>query len=158
MAQITRVTSEALQNSIRKLLPSQQGFGEDLEASNVITPIIDLTATAEGSALPISLQQALNFGGATAFEVNNGTSTVANVGGFWRLVGCATMRQASGNDAKSQITLNDGASDKIVWQQTLDATSNTLFLSESVDFIIFLRSTDSVKIVNTNSSTFFIRS
>ena len=59
MAQITQITSEALQATIRRLLPSQQGFGEDLQASNVITPIIDLTPTAEGSSLSENLSTAL---------------------------------------------------------------------------------------------------
>ena len=49
MAEIVPVVSEALEAQIRDLLPSQRGFGEDLQASNVITPIIDLTAAAEGT-------------------------------------------------------------------------------------------------------------
>ncbi len=61
------VTSEALQLKLRQLLPSQQGFGTDLSASDTIVPIIDLTAAAEGSDVSESLQQALNFGGATVF-------------------------------------------------------------------------------------------
>ena len=44
--EIITVNSEALQTTIRDLLPSQNGFGSELQASNVITPIIDLTATA----------------------------------------------------------------------------------------------------------------
>ena len=51
MAQLISITSEALQATIRRLLPSQQGFGEDLQASNVITPVIDVTPTAEGLSL-----------------------------------------------------------------------------------------------------------
>ena len=83
MAQITSVTSEALQALIRRLLPSQQGFGEDLQASNVIIPIVDLTSTAEGSALTSNLQTAINFGGATAISLSAaGSATLANVGGF----------------------------------------------------------------------------
>jgi len=62
LPQIIRLTSEALQASIRRLLPSQQGFGLDLEATNVITPIIDLTPTAEGSELRQDLQSALAYG------------------------------------------------------------------------------------------------
>ena len=49
--EIITVNSEELQSTIRDLLPSQSGFGSELQASNVITPIIDLTATAEGSVL-----------------------------------------------------------------------------------------------------------
>ena len=49
MAQLISITSEALQATVRRLLPSQQGFGEDLQATTVVTPIIDLTPSAEGS-------------------------------------------------------------------------------------------------------------
>ena len=60
--EIITVNSEILQTQIRDLLPSQNGFGSELQASNVITPIIDLTATAEGSSLGSDLQTALAFG------------------------------------------------------------------------------------------------
>jgi hypothetical protein len=55
---ISTVTSEALQLKLRQLLPSQQGFGTDLSASDTIIPIIDLTAAAEGSDVPEFLQRA----------------------------------------------------------------------------------------------------
>ena len=82
MTQIINITSEALQATIRRLLPSQQGFGEDLQASNVITPIIDLTPTAEGSVVRQDLQTALAFGSQTAFDVGGATTTLANSPGF----------------------------------------------------------------------------
>ena len=53
--EIITVNSEALQTQIRDLLPSQAGFGSELQATNVITPIIDLTSAAEGSGLPVDL-------------------------------------------------------------------------------------------------------
>ena len=80
--QLSSVTSESLQATIRRLLPSQQGFGAELAASNVITPIIDLTPSAEGSTIPVSMQQAINFGGATSFDVSNTTTVIINNTGF----------------------------------------------------------------------------
>ena len=59
---ISTVTSEALQLKLRQLLPSQQGFGTDLSASDTIIPVIDLTRAAEGSDVPESLQTALAYG------------------------------------------------------------------------------------------------
>ena len=58
MPQIIDITSEAIQATIRRLLPSQKGFGVDMQASNVITPIIDVTRTADGTQLPAELQYA----------------------------------------------------------------------------------------------------
>ena len=51
MSQIIPIVSEALQATVRRLLPSQNGFGEDLQASNVIVPIVNLTPSAEGTEL-----------------------------------------------------------------------------------------------------------
>jgi len=95
MAQIRQVVSESLQATIRDLLPSQQGFTEDLQASNVITPIIDLTPSAEGSTLQTDLQQALNFGGATAHSIANTTSTIINSPGFYRVTGVVNLDSVS---------------------------------------------------------------
>ena len=94
MAQITSVTSEALQARVRTLLPSQQGFGEDLQASNVIMPVIDLTETASGSTLATNLQTALCFAN-EEFDVSNTTSTIVNDSGFFSVIGTVTSQ----NDA-----------------------------------------------------------
>ena len=85
--EIITVNSETLQTQIRDLLPSQNGFGSELQASNVITPIIDLTAAAEGSGLPFDLQEAIAFGSQTSFsQVGAGTTTIANSTGFYRVM------------------------------------------------------------------------
>ena len=73
--EVITVNSEALEAQIRDLLPSQRGFGSELQASNVILPIIDLTPTAEGSILRTDLQTALSFGSLTAFDANNTPKT-----------------------------------------------------------------------------------
>ena len=86
MAQITSITSEALQATIRRLLPSQQGFGEDLQATNVITPIIDLTPSAEGSEIRADLQRSFSFGSITSFGAKNQTAVIASTPGFYRTV------------------------------------------------------------------------
>ena len=74
MAEIVPVVSEALEAQIRSLLPSQRGFGEDLQASNVIFPIIDLTPAAEGTTVPQYQQQAIAFGSQTSFVITNQTT------------------------------------------------------------------------------------
>ena len=61
MSQIIPIVSEALQATVRRLLPSQNGFGEDLQASNVIVPIVNLTPSAEGTELRSDLQRSLDF-------------------------------------------------------------------------------------------------
>lgn len=145
MAQIIRVTSEALQQTIRRLLPSQQGFGEDLQASNVITPIIDLTPSAEGSELNVDLARAVDFGGATAFEEANSTTAIANSSGFYRVVGTASS--AGGGalaDHKCGFFINDGATSKFVWLANFPANNTEDYAIVGFDLIFWLRPGDTL--------------
>jgi len=125
MAQIRPVTSESLESTIRRLLPSQQGFGEDLQASNVIQPVIDLTPTAEGSILPDYLQQAIGYdeqiGSAT------GTTTViTSTAGFYRI------RQQLTGTGVGTIDITDGTTAQLIW-----GGSNTIPLS-NVPLYVFV--------------------
>lgn len=137
MAQLINITSEALQATIRRLLPSQQGFGEDLQASNVITPVIDLTPTAEGSSLPQYLQTALNFGGATEFEVANTTTALISTPGFYRVIGTISNRNG-GSDNNARFTISDGLSTKTIYGLKALNDSNTQPMAVSYDFTVFL--------------------
>ena len=107
---ITSVTSEALQLKIRQLLPSQTGFGSDLMAQNIIVPIIDLTATAEGSDVRSDLQSAMSFGGITDFNVRNATTTLITNPGFHRVLGTVACKTNSSANSTGQILLSDGSS------------------------------------------------
>lgn len=121
MSQIINITSEALQATVRRLLPSQQGFGEDLQASNVITPIIDLTPTAEGSVLPGYLQQASTHSN-TAFNIRNTTSTIISTAGFI-LVNFVSAVSNQGGSARCTLQINDGATDTIVFDHDFISAS-----------------------------------
>jgi hypothetical protein len=140
--EIITVNSEALQTQIRDLLPSQNGFGSELQASNVITPIIDLTSAAEGSAVRSDLQTALAFGSCTAFSVSNATTTILNSPGFYRIVGVSSVEQSGGTRANF-IVLNDGVSNKAVWSHTQPgSTTADSFSSVAFDVVVFLRAGD----------------
>jgi len=158
MAQITSVTSEALQAQIRSLLPSQQGFGEDLQASNVIVPVIDLTSTAEGSSLPQYLQTAINFGGATAFDANNSTATLANVAGFYRVTAGVVCKRDGSATVQGSFKMNDGATTKVVWALEMRNTSGEGFVSANVDYTFYLRSGDTLTAVSDNANVRMIGS
>lgn len=149
MAQITSITSESLQAQIRTLLPSQQGFGEDLQATNVITPIIDLTAAAQGTTTPESLQQAIAFGSQTAFRDSNSTTVLANTPGFYKIEGTSAISQAS--SAVNQISMTDGLSTKKVWAHEAAAASGNHAVL--IDLIVFLRAGDSVSSQSNNPNT-----
>lgn len=140
MAQIRQVVSEALQAKIRSLLPSQQGFTEDLQASNVITPIIDLTASAEGAALPQYLQVAFSLGNITSFSVQNTTSTLVNNTGFYRVFGSVNVAAGSGTRGNGVLTLTDGTTSKniVEYEQNQLTTGAIKSVNATFDFVVFL--------------------
>ena len=135
--EIITVNSEELQTQIRDLLPSQNGFGSELQATNVITPIIDLTAAAEGSQLRSDLQTAVAFGSQTAFYVTNTSLNLASAPGFYRIFGVSNLGQNTGSDT-NYFSLTDGLSTKIFWQhRDLTAGTNNN-VSLEFDFVVWL--------------------
>jgi hypothetical protein len=142
--EIITVNSESLQTQIRDLLPSQNGFGSELQASNVITPIIDLTRAAEGSTVPELLQTALAYGSQTSFRVTNTTSTLVNTTGFYRVFGCATNKSSSSTD-EVKFELTDGVTPKVIWSmEWAGVTGLSFFAAVPYDFVVFLRAGDSL--------------
>ena len=154
MAEIIRITSEALQATVRRLLPSQQGFGDDLQATNLITPIIDLTPTAEGSSLPDYLQRAINYVDANTFSVFNTTSTIINTPGFWQINGSISHNFGAGV-GNASIEINDGSTDKTLFDfsEAVPSSYSEIFMKYIDCPIILVRTGDSVKIT-AGSSTF----
>ena len=149
MPEITTITSEALQAEVRRLLPSQRGFGQDLEAQNVIVPVVDLTPTAEGSSLREDLQTASSFGSVTTdFRVSSGSDTIQNTPGFYKYTAELSVL-SSGTAAQNQafIFLGDGLGSKRIHQLLNNSDGNpeepqTIAVSGTV----FLRTGDSLGI------------
>lgn len=151
MSEVIRVTSEALQSTIRDLLPSQNGFGDDLMASNVIIPTIDLTASAEGSSLPLELNNALAFDSQTSFQVTSGSTTIINTTGFWRVLGNANCLSADGG--LPQINMSDGLSSKTLFEYKISGTtSNFAFGGIVFDFIVFVKAGETVTATTSSSN------
>jgi len=153
MAQEYFINSQELEDKIRDLLPSQGGAGAgvDLSASTQIIPIIDLTESAEGSNVRQDLQTALSFNSVTAFNVANQTTTLINNTGYFRVFG-ATSLEAFTGQVLGRFTLTDGASSKIIYEATMDATGSIVENTfVNFDFIVFLAAGDSLT-ATTNDS------
>lgn len=152
--QLSSVTSESLQAQVRSLLPSQDGFGADLAASNVIQPIIDLTSAAEGSTVRADLQTAFAFGSITEFRANNATDVIANTPGFYRIL--FTFTSEGGTTAQSAvIEMTDGVTTKDLWRSTLaGGTGLDVATSETLDFIAFLASGETIQAVSDDTRVF----
>ena len=151
---ISTVTSEALQLKLRQLLPSQQGFGTDLSASNTIIPIIDLTAAAEGSDVPEFLQTALAFGSQTAFDVTNTTTTIINNTGFYRVIGTWTCSNSLGGGGTVSFILTDGVAPKTVYKNENSGGSADARYSGTFDFNVFLAAGESLQAQSSSAACF----
>jgi hypothetical protein len=147
MPEIINVTSEALQAQIRRLLPSQQGFGQDLEATNVITPIIDLTASAEGSALPLELSMAKAFANNTSFSVSNGSATIVGTTGFWSL-NAVLSAEYDGNNTTNSLFIRDNAgSTTVIWQYKIETgVGGNHLIAIPFELILFLNSGEDLRV------------
>lgn len=152
--EIITVNSEGLQAQIRNLLPSQAGFGAELAATNVITPIIDLTAAAEGANLRQDLQTAIAYQSETAFSVVGTTSDIINTTGFYRIFGCASGTTDASNAVNSFFTMETGGSGgKIIWQMNVPISgSATSAVSNNFDFVVFLAPGESIKVTSANTT------
>ena len=151
---ISTVTSEALQLKLRQLLPSQQGFGTDLSASDTIIPVIDLTAAAEGSDVPEMLQTAMAFGSQTSFSINNGSTVLANTAGFYRIYGLSLLRATSTGGASGNISLSDGLSTKRLFDHDLSVGNADTTSTLPIDIVVFLASGETCDAVSSNSRCF----
>ena len=147
--EVITVNSEVLEAQVRDLLPSQNGFGSELQASNVIMPIIDLTATAEGSGLSEELQTSLTLDSITSFGVSNaGPVTLINNTGFFRVFGTTTTEaQPSFSQAFFQFT--DGTTTKTIFGVQPDAGASSS-ATTNFDFVVFLAAGQSLT-ATTNS-------
>tara|TARA_R100001369_G_scaffold82617_1_gene114305 strand:+ start:1591 stop:2097 length:507 start_codon:yes stop_codon:yes gene_type:complete len=148
MGQEFFINSQALEDKIRKSLPSQggQGAGFDLSASTQIIPIIDVTETAEGSTLREDLQSSLSATTITPFAVSNATNTVIiNNTGYFRVFG----QSATTGSGVSSMNILDGSTSKDIFT-FFSLGGDERF--ESYDFIVFMEAGDSLRVTSNSTS------
>ena len=153
MGQEFIIKSQALEDKINQLLPSQGGFqaGVDLSASTTVIPIIDLTETAEGSDVRADLQTALSLNSISVFALSNQTATLINTTGYFRVFGNCLV-QGSGSVT---FSLTDGTTTKLFVAYGSGGDDINAFY----DFIVFLQAghsltcTCSSASANTNGNT-----
>ena len=151
----SRVTSEALEAKFRQVFPAQGGaeLVQDLFASGVIQPVVDFSTVAEGSVLPIPLQQAWDF--STGHNtIQNSSATIINNAGFWKIdLTLGGLTSSGGQNAKIELT--DGLTTKPIWEYNLNGgTSNYGNSVTDNTFIVFVRSGDSITATSSSNNTF----
>ncbi len=139
MGQEFFVNSQGLEDKIRQLLPTQGGAGQnfDLSANTQIIPIIDLTESAEGSNLRADLQNAFSFDSLTTTKLVNASADIIVNTGYFRILGSINGENAG----VAKISLNDGTSTKILYEQTF-GTSNIGI--KQFDLTVFVSAGDKV--------------
>ena len=150
MGQEFIIKSQALEDKVNQLLPSQGGFqaGVDLSASTTVIPIVDLTETAEGSDVRADLQTALSHNSITKFQVQAATNTVlVNTTGYFRCFGMITTFGST----NVNINLFDGSTSKTIFE--IFATTGNEFQATSFDFVVFLEAGDSLRATSSNSNS-----
>ena len=152
--EIITVNSEELQTQIRDLLPSQNGFGSELQATNVITPIIDLTAAAEGSGLRSDLQTAIAFGSQTAFNIVGATTTLANAPGFYRVTGVINLFPSGSVSSALDINMTDGVSTVAVYKTSSGSTSTVVRQNFDFDKVFWLKAGITLSVTTSSTCQF----
>ena len=147
----TPIVSETLQKTFRDNFPSQINSGRDLHVSDIIIPTVDFSSTAGVTGLSVQLQEALAFGNQNTFSVNNATTTIINTPGFWLVRGAFMIIDAA---ATSEIVINDGSSDKSIFKYSPSGTTGNFNAIQDLEFRIFLRAGDSVKVTMTSQNYF----
>jgi len=157
MAQEFTINSSAIESKINQLLPSQGGFGAgvDFSASTMVIPIVDLTESAEGSAFRVDLQSALSHIAATHSRTENGTATLVSTTGYYQVNVAYSLISASGSLRSGKIFINDGTTDKIVFQQSIDQAGTTLTNSGNVTFMVLLQAGDTLKVTSGSDQVIF---
>lgn len=156
MAQEFTIKSQAIEDKINQLLPSQGGYqaGVDFSASTMVIPIVDLTESAEGSDVRADLQTAFSHNSITANFVDNSTTeTLVTTTGYFRVFGNGFCNDASGSDQLFKIFLNDGSTDKNVFVVQIDRTASGSHLNANFDFVVFLSAGDSLKATATSQAS-----
>ena len=141
MGQEFFINSQTLEDKVRQLLPSQGGSGAgfDLSASTQIIPVIDVTESAQGSAVRPDLQSALSFGTSTAYFIQNATDTVLiNTPGYYRVFGRA---QVNGS-----VNLSFNLFDSVSSKDLISFGAGTLL---TYDFNVFLEAGETFRATST---------
>lgn len=148
MGQEFFIKSTNLEDKVRELLPSQGGLGAgfDLSASTQIVPIVDLTESAEGSNLRQDLQRSLSYTTSNDFDVSNSTDTIITNTGYFTITAGIGIKTSASGSAVAGFIINDGTTDKNLFGIVESSGADNNYLSEVVNFDVFLEAGHSLKV------------
>lgn len=148
--QIITVNDEKLQEQIRSLLKSQQGFGEELQATNVITPTVNLNNSnlITDDGLDAELINARTVGQQGTIVIPNDSPTnVQSVNlsaGFWRVEWLIVWAMNEVQLGSLWFTANGQIDYLFTWSGT--STNNDEFVTTQGNDVIFHDGTGSYQL------------
>ena len=153
MGQEFIIKSQTLEDKVNQLLPSQGGFqaGVDLSASTTIIPIIDLTESAEGSNVRVDLQTASSFS-STNVDCSNDDKLITNTTGYFQLIFAYNVSVAGSNNFV-RIYLDDGTTEKEVFQQKAYASGTNGVANGDGKIVVFVSAGKELRIQSNNASS-----
>jgi hypothetical protein len=151
MGQEFTIKSQAIEDKVNQLLPSQGGFGAgvDFSASTMVVPIVDLTETAEGSNIRQDIQRAISFRSINSFSVSGGSSDtdIITTTGYYQVQFLISVL----NGGTLTFKLGDGSSTKNIWQLTAPAVATSAPLIDTL--VIFINAGDKFILNSTSTDT-----
>ena len=131
--------------------PAQAGEGitADLNYSDTIVPIVDMTAAAGEGVLPQNLQTAWDYSTGHDTIVNR-TATIISTPGFWQVDFTITGDLVTNPGRNYRIELTDGITPKKIWAlSTFQAGSTVQFATAFENtFVVFVNTGQEVQVVS----------
>ncbi len=155
MAEEFTIKSDAIEDKINQLLPSQGGFGAglDFSASTMVIPVVDLTEAAEGSALRADLQRSLSLTSITDFNVVKTTTTVLNTTGYYKFDIIVHGTAVSAGNSTATINITDGTTTKALRVYVIEDQSSTTPQPNIVDtFDVLVKAGESIEVISTSTN------
>ena len=154
MSQQFRVDSEALRDKLNDLLPSQSrgSIGVDLSGSTTIIPVVNLTETAEGSALREDLQTASSFA-STNVECVGADKLLVNTTGYYKCVISYTMNTGTVANNFVRVYLDDGTTEKQVFRMRAFTSGTNSSSTGTLQLIVFISAGNELRAQSNNTSS-----
>lgn len=161
MAQEFTIKSPDIESKINQLLPSQggQGAGIDFSASTMVIPVVDLTETAEGSALRQDLQSSYSFTQVTEHNVQNTSTTLVSTTGYYRVLSNIQILNDNTATRNAGFFLYDGTTfKKVIGVTTPNNSGLNTVTSTLCDFIVKLDAGISLTAFSSDAFSFIVGS
>lgn len=151
MGQEFTIKSQAIEDKVNQLLPSQGGFGAgvDFSASTMVIPIVDLTETAEGSNIRQDIQRAISFRSINSFSVSGGSSDtdIITTTGYFQVQFLISVL----NGGTLTFKLGDASSTKNIWSLEAPSVATSSTVIDSL--VIFINAGDKFILNSTSTDT-----